>query len=67
MSKVYVVMMNTWEANLLLGVFSTNEKAESYIKNNYSSYKYRKKHGNWGISEERYYDNIDITEVIVDA
>ena len=64
MNKVYVVMMNCWEENILLGVFSTREKAASYIKNEYPAYKYYERHDYW--SEDNNPDSIDITEVTVD-
>ena len=65
MDKVYVVMMNCWEDNILLGVFSTREKAEIYIKEEYELYKYDKKYDMW--CKDNCPNSIDITEVTVDS
>ena len=56
-------MMNCWEENILLGVFSTPEKAELYIRNEYEKYKYNPKYDQW--CKDYCPDTIDITEVIV--
>ena len=67
MNKVYVVMMNCWEENILLGIFSTPEKAELYIRNEYENYKYDPKNDCWIDHTVKYCDSIDVTEITVDS
>ena len=66
MTNVYVVMMNYYEENILLGVFSTRELAESYIKTEYTSYHYNKTFDTWDGTAQYDISTIDITEVAVD-
>lgn len=61
--KVYIVMYHTWEADIFLGVFSSPDKAKSYIENKYPKYKFDNENDCWANHNR---DTIDIEEAILD-
>lgn len=60
--KVYIVRGSSWESNEVLAVFSSRDKAKSYIEDKYPKYKYDIKFDAWFYIDY----SIDIFEAIID-